>query len=167
MPQFASAESVLFQQMVGKWRGEGIRVQVYSQRKTWIRAQTEALIVGEKLVSRNEITETAVNERNESVGPSRTYVRTYWIRPAGLASESTVNEAYEFGMGEGADEKITSQGTFQGGILEVNQNFGGDPPYIVRSLTGFKDGVSTYTEKVWHGDAQLTDTRIEYRKTLD
>lgn len=145
-----AAPDPLLDKMAGTWVGAGERVQTTSGRHIRIEAHTVATQQGEKLFSHNEVTETDLTTQQ-----SKTYSRDYWVRPsAGQAG------AYDFG----AEENVTSQGYFDGGILEVEQNFGGTPPYVVHSRTQFDDQGSLYEENVWSGDRALSKTQIRYHR---
>ncbi len=136
--------------MAGTWKGEGERVQSISGRHIRIQTHTVATMQGDKLLSHNEITET-----DPTTQQSKTYGRDYWIRP-----NASRPGAYDFGV----QADVTSQGRFDGGILEVEQNLGGDPAYVVRSRTQFDAQGSTYEETDWSGDRQLSRTRIRYSR---
>lgn len=133
--------------MQGSWAGEGERVQSISGHRIQIQARTVATEQGDRLNSHNVITET------DQDGQSKSYVRDYWIRPnPGLAGD------YDFGV----EDKVTSQGHFDGAILVVEQNLGGNPAYVIRSKTQFTDTGSLYEETDWYGERQLSQTRIRY-----
>lgn len=136
----------LFEKMSGNWSGIGERVQLISGRRIRIEARATANQQDQRLVSHNEIIETSES------GLARHYVRNYWIRPAAASG----------GFELGQNEQVTSQGRFDGGILEVEQILGGTPALVIRSRTQFDNRESLYQETTWHGDQELSRTIIRY-----
>ncbi len=137
--------------MQGAWSGEGERVQTASGHTTRIETHTVATLQGDKLLSHNEITETDMSAQ------SRTYERDYWVR-----ADAAHAGFYELGV----DDKVTSQGRFDGGILEVEQKLGGDGDgeLVIRSRTQFDAQGSLYEEHLWYGERELSRTRIRYHR---
>lgn len=136
-----AASDPLLDQMAGTWVGEGERIQAISGRHIQILEHTTAILQDGKLDSRNQVSETDMSTQQ-----ARTYERDYWVRPnPGQAG------AYDFGAGA----NVTSQGHFEGGILEVEQNLGGNPAYLVRSRTQFDAQGSLYEETDWSGTVSL------------
>jgi hypothetical protein len=140
-----AAQDPLFQKMEGTWIGHGERVQLISGEHVRIESKTQAAIVGGRLESRNEITETPDH------GAPRTYARDYWILP-----DATQAGAYVFGV----QDTATSRGHLRENILELEQNMG---DYVIRSRTRFDGQGSDYEEALWHGERQLTRTQIHYQ----
>lgn len=139
----------LFERMQGEWTAAGERIQYPSGRAFQIRSTTHAEVQGERLVSRNEITETALD------GTIKSYRRDYWVRP-----DPDLPGGYFLGVGD----QVTSRGRFEAGMMElqVEQNLGGEPPLVVRSRTRFEAAASQYEESAWHGNRQLSQTRLRY-----
>lgn len=145
----AQAGDSLIQLMQGSWTGEGERVQTVSGHRVRIEAHVVATLQGDRLFSHNEITET------EQDGQAKSYARDYWIRPSQDQAGS-----YDFGV----EDKVTSQGRFDGHILEVEQNVGGSPAFVIRSETQFTDSGSLYQETAWYGERELSQTLIRYHR---
>jgi hypothetical protein len=163
---FAHASDALFDRMTGEWDGEGERIQLVSGRRIAIHTATVARVEGDRLVSSNEITETAsgttsgtAQEASGGGAILKQYRREYWMRRSPTTAEAD-SISYELGTAE----TVTSRGRFDGSTLEVEQNLGGAPAYVIRSSTTFADDLTSYLETVWHGDEQLAETRIEYRR---
>ena len=147
----ARAGDLLLDRMLGTWVGEGERVQNVSGHHIRIQTHTAATMQGDKLFSHNEITET------DQSAQTKTYVRDYWVRP-----NSAQAGLYDFG----ADDKVTSQGHFDGGILEVEQTLGGAGAnaFVIRSRTQFDAQGSLYEEHTWYGNRELSQSRIRYHR---
>jgi hypothetical protein len=166
----------LFALMQGTWEGHGLRIQTVSSHRVRLDVETEAhLDANAKLQSRNRFVETRVDDKGNNVGPAKSYERSYWLRstvcPAGPITPAGMF-CYELGYGEGDLEIITSQGRFDGRMLEVTQEIsrqdGAALPLIVRSRTDFStavsEGVTDYVDTVWHGQRKLTESHIFYRR---
>lgn len=151
----------LFDQMRGSWKAEGLRTQSVSGRKTRLLAAADSEVRGDKLVSRNVITEIPLDEHGQPGTPTKTYRREYWIRAA--VGHEAVGE-YELGIGEGANEIVTSRGHFDGNTFSVEQNLGGEPPYRIESVTVFRGETSEYQETGWYGTKALHRSRMDYSR---
>ena len=149
-----AATDPLLDKMVGTWLGEGERIQSISGNHTRIETRTEATFRGNELLSHNEVTET------DASGQAKTYSRDYWIRP-----DPAQGGLYDFGI-PSSDDQVTSQGHFGDDGLEVEQDLGGSPAYLVRSHTQFDAQGSFYEETTWSGSRQLSQTRIRYHHSI-
>ncbi|MGK5082282.1 hypothetical protein WDW37_03175 [Bdellovibrionota bacterium FG-1] len=145
----ASADP-LFEKMEGEWVGQGIRTQKISGRSVQIETKTRAYRDGDRLVSHNELVEI----KPGSV--PTTYQRTYWIRPVLNENGET---SYELG-----DQGSVSHGQWLNDRFEVQQELGGDPPYVIRSSTQFAPESSYYHETLWAGARLLAETSIEFHR---
>ncbi len=143
----AMAGDSLFDRMQGSWVAEGSRTQLTSGRKTHIGVRLQAHVQDNTLYSHSEITETS-----ELPGATpKTYSRDYWIR---LAADGS----YSLGVGG----KLTAVGHFDGSVLRVEQNFGGEAAYVIRSQTRFDDQGSQYDEVFSSGLRKLAETHLRY-----
>lgn len=147
MLAYIPSEDPLFQKMTGHWRGHGTRTMMTSGRRIQIETDVQSLIQGDRLVSRNQIRETAGDSS------SKTYVKAYWLQNTGDGQGH-----YRLGSGNSA----TSTGYYEGSVFYVTQVFGGEPPLKVESSTEFQETSSIHRERLLQGDRVLTETRIQY-----
>lgn len=148
-----SADSLgdpLFARMVGRWRGEGSRVQLSSGRTTRIAARVESRVEtdqgAERLRTRSELVETP----EYAGGAPRSYVKEYWIWRLGDGRYAL-----------GADLKKASPGRFDGSRLVVEQSLA---PYAIRSESVFGDGTVEYDELFSASERAVARTRIRYSR---
>src|SRR5262249_24825822 len=131
----------LFQRMEGRWTGRGERVQLGSGHRIAIDARVESRQEGTHLVSRNTIRQLA------PTGASRAYTRVYWLEAIGEGR-------YALGADGAA---VPAAGRFEGDTFTVLQDFGGEAPLRVESVTRFREGLTEYRERLQRGDQVVSE----------
>lgn len=137
----------LFDRMAGCWNGVGWREQAISKKRTSIKSRVETRMVGSLLVSRSVVTERV----DEYGAEPKTYRREYWIRrlPSGV---------YDLGQGQ----TVKGFGSFGGNAFYVEQRFGSQPGYLIRSETYFGEKHTSYNEVFFEKDRRLAEVYLQY-----
>jgi len=153
----AFADSLLHR-MEGKWRGYGSRYTAATGKTLRLEAEVLSTIKEGRLISRNKVREFTDSIIEDPSEPKES-TKIYWVRP-----EGTREGIYLLGYGTGdVGLRPSASGRFDGKVFEVRQNVGGNPPFVVESITEFfGSDRSVYVERAWHGDSLLNETRMEY-----
>ena len=162
-----AAVDPLYLKMAGQWVGQGERVLSGTHRTVRLEARLDALLREDqqRLNSRSWIRELALEGPGSDPTEPKESVRLSWLQPKDPNADA-LPRLYNVGFGTGdAVDRPSAQGTFDGYALEVRQEMGGNPSYLVISTTRFlSENETDFVERAFHGTEELAVTRIRYRR---
>jgi hypothetical protein len=153
------------EKMMGRWSGEGARVELQSGNQTLVEVQvsSEWVLQGARsaLVSRNRFKETELDV-DGNPGRTKEYDRVYWIQEK-LRQGSRV----ELVLGSGSDPagSVESTGVYDGlnESMTVQQNV--SPALKVFTQTDLSHvGLTLYRETVWVNGKKKTSSEIRFQR---
>jgi hypothetical protein len=153
------------ERMAGRWRGEGVRVDVGTGSQTLLEVDVNAEWHPEfplpAVVSRNHFKETMLDAEGNPVR-TKEYDRLYWVREAARQDSRA-----EILLGSGIDSAgpIGSRGSFDSAnfLMVVQQDLGSG--IRVSSQSDMSNaGLTLYTETLWMGGRKKTHSEISYQR---
>lgn len=151
--------------MVGRWAGEGVRVDVSTGSQTLVEveviAEWHSAFSMPAIVSRNHFKETTLDSEGKPLR-TRKYDRVYWVREAGRSGSTA-----EILLGSGTDSSgpVGSRGSFDAAslVMIVQQELGSGNRVSSQSDMS-NPGLTLYTETFWLSGRKKIWSEIRYQR---
>ncbi|MBU6374729.1 MAG: hypothetical protein KGQ59_01925 [Bdellovibrionales bacterium] len=153
------------EKMLGQWRGEGVRKDLATGRKTLVtvevRSEWRTQLKFPALVSKNSFKEETLDSSG-AVTQVREYERVYWMRET---SREESRAEIILGGGEDSSTNPSSSGSYDSlsQLMVIQQELGlGTRVNSTSDLS--QDGVTFYQEMFWNNGRKKTFSEITYSR---